>query len=109
MPPSKGNPPETNTKMNTKYSYWIESVRTNDGSTPPETNTKMNSKKYDAALKASRIAQCAYNVAAQMYRNREIGDATFLAARDAYRLSGAAFDKAFNDEVSESQVEASID
>lgn len=50
---------------------------------------------YLAALEASNVAIRKYNAVRDAYRARTVGDAEFLAAREAYMLAQEAFDAAF--------------
>jgi hypothetical protein len=55
----------------------------------------MNSPAYEIALGKARVASAAFGLAQEAYRSRKIGDAEFLAARQLYLDSDAAFDIAF--------------
>jgi ribosomal protein S18 acetylase RimI-like enzyme len=52
------------------------------------------SPEYQQALEASRTAGAAFTEATRRYRAREIGDADYLAAREAHDAAEAAFDAA---------------
>lgn len=53
------------------------------------------SPEYTAAIEACDISFLKFNALAIAYRNREIGDNEFLAAKAEYNIAIAAFDAAF--------------
>ena len=53
---------------------------------------------YAAALEAHNVAFRAFDVVRTAYRNRQVGDAEFLAARAKYDLATKAYDVAFDAE-----------
>jgi len=53
-------------------------------------------KEYQAAIEAHDVAIRIYHVARDQYRNMEIEDDEFLAAKVAYDAATQIFDEAFN-------------
>jgi hypothetical protein len=57
------------------------------------------SKEYAAALEAHNLASKAFNAVRDDYRAGKVGDAEFLAARNAFHAATAIYDAAFTAEV----------
>lgn len=58
------------------------------------------SAEYSAAIEAHNAAQRVHNAVVAKYRAGEVNDGAFIKSLAAYRVATAAFDEAFNAEVS---------